>query len=336
MEFLHDYGLFLAKTITMVIALLVVIGAAAAATARSRGRPRERLELRRLNERYRDMAKRIENELAQRRAPWRLKRRRRTARHGERKAGADRPRLFILDFHGDLRASATESLREEISAVLTAARPGDRVLLRLESAGGLVHSYGLAASQLVRLREHRIHLTVSIDRVAASGGYLMASVADHLVAAPFAIVGSIGVVAQVPNFHRVLKKHEVDFELHTAGEFKRTLTLFGENTDAARAKFREELEAVHQLFKSHIARYRSGINIDEVATGEYWLGARARELGLVDELGTSDDFLLARIETTELIALRLRRREPMTRRLSLGVESLLLRLTGSCSEGRAC
>ncbi|MDN5850589.1 MAG: protease SohB [Nitrococcus sp.] len=329
MEFLHDYGLFLAKTVTMVIALLIVIGAVAAATVRSRGRPRERLELRRLNERYRDMAERIENELTPQRASWRLKRRRRAARQGERKAAGDRTRLFILDFHGDLRASATESLREEISAVLTAARPGDRVLLRLESAGGLVHNYGLAASQLARLREHRIHLSVSIDRVAASGGYLMASVADHLVAAPFAIVGSIGVVAQVPNFHRVLKKHEVDFELHTAGEFKRTLTLFGENTDAARSKFREELDAVHQLFKNHIARYRSGLNVDEVATGEYWLGARARELGLVDELGTSDDFLLARIETTELIALRFRRREPMTRRLSLAVETLLLRLTGS-------
>lgn len=328
MEFLHEYGLFLAKAATIVIALLVVIGATAAMAIRGRSRPRERLELRRLNRRYREMAERIEGELAPRRPSWRMKARRRAARQNERKHAADRPRLFILDFHGDLRASATESLREEVSAVLTAARPEDRVLLRLESAGGLVHNYGLAASQLARLRERRIHLTVSIDRVAASGGYLMASVADHLIAAPFAVVGSIGVVAQVPNFHRVLKKHEVDFELHTAGEFKRTLTLFGENTDAARAKFREELEEVHQLFKDHIIRYRPTVDVGRVATGEYWLGERARALGLVDELGTSDDFVLARLETTELMSLRFRRREPMARRLSLGFESLLMRLTG--------
>lgn len=326
MEFLHEYGLFLAKTITIVVALLVVIGAAAAAAMRSRGRPHGRLELRRLNKRYREMRERIENELAPRRSSWRMRVRRRSARQDERKQAADRPRLFVLDFHGDLRASATESLREEVSAVLTTARPEDRVLLRLESAGGLVHNYGLAASQLARLRERRIHLTVSIDRVAASGGYLMACVADHLIAAPFAIVGSIGVVAQAPNFHRVLKKHEVDFELHTAGEFKRTLTLFGENTDAARAKFREELEEVHRFFKQHIVRYRPAVDINQVATGEHWLGERARELGLVDELGTSDDFILARLDTTELVALRFRRRESVTRRLSLGLESLLLRL----------
>lgn len=328
MEFLYDYGLFLAKTATVVIALLVVIGAGAAATVRTRTRSRERLDLRRLNERYRDMAERIESVFAPRRPPWRRKKRDRPARQNERNSAAQRPRLYVLDFHGDLRASATENLREEISAILAAARPGDKVLLRLESAGGLVHNYGLAASQLVRLREQGIHLTVSIDRVAASGGYLMASVADHLIAAPFAIVGSIGVVAQVPNFHRLLKKHEVDFELHTAGEYKRTLTLFGENTDAARAKLRAELAEVHHLFKDHIARYRPGVEPERIATGEHWLGKRARELGLVDALGTSDDYILARLKTMELISLRFRHREPMARRLTLGFESLVNRLTG--------
>lgn len=326
MEFLHEYGLFLAKTATIVIALVVVIGSAAAVASRSRPRSRERLELRRLNERYREMVDRIEDELAPPRRPWRRKTSRRRHKPEKRKQTAERPRLFVLDFHGDLRASATENLREEISAVLKAARPGDGVLLRLESVGGLVHNYGLASSQLARLRERQIPLTVSIDRVAASGGYLMASVADHIIAAPFAIVGSIGVVAQLPNFHRLLKNHEVDYELHTAGEFKRTLTLFGENTDAAREKFREELEEVHQLFKDHITRYRPAVAVERIATGEHWLAERARELGLVDELGTSDDFLLARLETTELVSLRFHRREPLTRRLYLGFESLLARL----------
>lgn len=328
MEFFYEYGLFLAKTATLVLALLIVIGTAAATTTRSRNRSRDRLELTRLNDRYRDRSALIESSLAPRRSAWHWKKRATATHQAGQKDTSERPRLFILDFQGDLRASATESLREEINAILTAARPQDGVLLRLESAGGLVHNYGLAASQLIRLRERRIHLTVSIDRVAASGGYLIASVADRIIAAPFAIVGSIGVIAQVPNFHRVLKKHEVDFELHTAGEFKRTLTLFGENTDAARAKFREELAEVHQSFKNHIVRYRPNVEINQIATGEYWLGERARDLDLVDELGTSDDFILARLDTMELVHLRLRRRERITHRLALGFESLLRRLMG--------
>ena len=172
------------------------------------------------------------------------------------------------------------------------ATENDEVFVRLESGGGVVHGYGLAASQLMRLREKNIPLTVSVDKVAASGGYMMACVGNRIIAAPFSIIGSIGVIAQIPNFHRVLKKHDVDFEQFTAGEFKRTVTMFGENTDEAKAKFREEIEDIHVLFKDFIVQHRPDVDIVKVSTGESWPGTRALERNLVDELKTSDDYLL--------------------------------------------
>ena len=184
------------------------------------------------------------------------------------------------------------SLREEITTILTVAKPEDEVLACIESPGGMVHNYGLAASQLARLRGKEIPLTVAVDKVAASGGYMMACVANKIIAAPFAVIGSIGVVAQLPNFNRLLKKHDIDYEQITAGEYKRTLTMFGENDDKARAKFKEEIDETHQLFKDFVKSNRAVLNIDEVATGEHWYGAQAIEKKLVDELQTSDDYLL--------------------------------------------
>ena len=165
-----------------------------------------------------------------------------------------------------MRASTVSSLAEEITALLNIATPNDEVLLRLESAGGVVHGYGLAAAQLMRIRAQHIPLVVAIDKIAASGGYLMACVADKILAAPFAIIGSIGVVVQLPNFHRLLKDKHIDFELHTAGEFKRTITLFVENTKEGKEKLQHEIEDIHGLFKNLIHDYRQQIDIDKVAT----------------------------------------------------------------------
>jgi serine protease SohB len=324
MEFIQDYALFLARVVTLVVAIGVVISLIGAAGKR-RGRQREHLEVEPLIHRYEAMTRRIEQGTGQER-PGLIKRLK-ARRQKKSKSGEGRlPRLFVLDFEGDLRASATETLREEISAVLASAKSDDEVLLRLESPGGMVPGYGLAASQLARLREKGIRLTISVDRVAASGGYLMACVADRIVAAPFAVIGSIGVVGQLPNFNRLLKRHDIDFELHTAGENKRDLTVFGHNTDEGRAKFRESLQEVHDLFKGHIARHRPRVDLDRVATGEHWMGEKALELGLVDDLGTSDDFLLERRERMELVKLDYQPAPSLKRRLSVVVESLLARL----------
>jgi len=224
----------------------------------------------------------------------------------------------VTDFHGDIKATGVASLREVITGVLMEAAEGDEVLVRLENAGGIVTEHGLAASQLARLRVRKIALTVAVDKIAASGGYLMACVADRIIAAPFAVVGSIGVVAQLPNFHRLLERSGVDFELHTAGEFKRTLTLFGENSEGGREKLRQQLEDTHRLFKDFIREYRPHLDLERVATGEYWHGSQALELGLVDELKTSDDYLMDAREAADILLVAYEApKRPLERLLSL-------------------
>lgn len=312
MEFVSEFGLFAAKTITLVVAVLILWSGIIALSAKSPTRSsRDRVEVRHLNRRYEDMALTLQSAMLPRKSLRNLIK----ARRRERPRSDERQRVFVLNFAGDIRASAVNSLREEITAVLTVAREGDEVLLRLESAGGQVHAYGLAASQLLRLKERKISLTVAVDKVAASGGYLMACVAGRILAAPFAIVGSIGVVAQLPNFHRLLKKNEVDFEQFTAGEYKRTVTLFGENTDKARSKLQQDLEDTHSLFKEFVTEHRPVLAIDEVATGEFWYGRRALDLQLVDELRTSDDYLLASSRDAELFEVVFKSRKPLAARL---------------------
>jgi serine protease SohB len=302
-EFLQAYGLFLAKTITLLGSLVAVIAVFAGFAASGRRREKDRLEIKHLNQRYDDMADAIRGaSLTPKEIKKALKARER-ARKARLKSQTHKKRLYVLDFHGDLRATAVAALREEISALLLAAEEGDEVIVRLESGGGLVHSYGLGASQLQRIRDKGIRLTVAVDKVAASGGYLMACVADRIVAAPFAIVGSIGVLSQLPNFSRLLKRHDIDFEQITAGEYKRTLTLFGENTDTARQKVREEVEDTHALFKDFVKTHRPIVDLEKVSTGEHWFGTRAMELKLVDALKSSDDLLLEAQESFDLYGL---------------------------------
>ncbi|HAV3753928.1 TPA: protease SohB [Acinetobacter baumannii] len=227
-------------------------------------------------------------------------------------------KIFVLDFKGDIQASAVENLREEITLFLATAKAGrDRVVVRLESPGGMVHGYGLAAAQLVRLRDAGFHLTICVDKVAASGGYMMACIANEIISAPFAVVGSIGVVAQVPNFNRLLKEHNVDFELYTAGQYKRTVTMFGENTPEGKAKFEEELQQTHVLFKHFVEKYRPQLNVDKVATGEHWYGQDALDLNLVDKLQTSDEYLLALLPQHDVYVINTRKKATLGEKLGL-------------------
>ncbi len=322
-DFLLEYGMFLAKSITLVLALLLCLAAILSAAREARHQETERLDVEPLNDRLDRMRDALESELLDEAAHKKIVKSRNKAKKTLLKSiVTERPHLYVLDFDGDLEASAVSQLREEVTALLQVLKKGDEVLLRLESEGGLVHSYGLAASQLKRLRDRQFKLTVAVDKVAASGGYLMACVADHILAAPFAIVGSIGVVAQIPNVHRLLKKYDVDVELHTAGVHKRTLTMLGENTDAAREKFREELEDTHKLFKQFVSEHRPQVAIDKVATGEHWFGTRALAIKLVDELKTSDDYLLERATTADLYAVRYRKKKPLAERLQLSLFKL--------------
>lgn len=306
-DFFLNYGLFLAKTVTIVAAIAALLLLAMSLAGRKQAEKKETLEVNKINNRYEDMAKAMNAGMLPRsklKQYLKMEKVRMKAADKDIRGGHRRKRLFVLNFHGDIRASAVASLREEITAVLTVAGANDEVFLRLESGGGVVHGYGLAASQLMRLREKQIPLTVSVDKVAASGGYMMACVGHRIIAAPFAIIGSIGVIAQLPNFNKVLKKHHVEFEQFTAGEFKRTVTMFGENTDEAKAKFREEIEDIHVLFKDFIVQHRPDVNIVEVSTGESWPGTRALERNLVDELKTSDDYLLENSQHADIYEIK--------------------------------
>ncbi|WGL17358.1 protease SohB [Microbulbifer bruguierae] len=390
MEFLSEYGLFLAKVVTIVVALLVVVGVIVANRVHHKDRQPGHIAITRLNDRYEDFKETLleavmdsadyaerrkqqeKDKKAEAKALAKKRKAEQKAAHKARKAeektsveidahevkvpeqaeadaevGAEttataehaspqvadlgpRKRLFVLHFDGDIKASALSNLREEITAILQVADKNDEVVVCLESPGGMVANYGLAASQLARVRSSGVKLTIVVDKVAASGGYMMACVADRILAAPFAMLGSIGVVAQLPNFHRLLQRNDVDFELFTAGEYKRTVTMFGENTPEGKEKFQSDLEEIHTLFQHFVSEYRPQLDIGKVATGEVWFGQRALDLALVDELKTSDEYLTARAENADLYQVEYKERQNIAKKIGFatqsGIESVLTRL----------
>jgi serine protease SohB len=326
-EAVTSYLLFLAETVTLVAAVVAVLIAAVVIRQRARGRP-PRLQVDSLNEHLADLELALRSRLLPRKEASRRAGQQRRQRRARRRTGPepDRPRVFVLDFRGDPRASGVDALREEITAVLAVATERDEVVLRLRNPGGFVHEQGLAASQLLRVRSRGVRLTVAVDTVAASGGYMMACVADRIVAAPFAVLGSIGVVVEVPNVHRLLDRHGVDVELFTAGRYKRTVTAFSRTTDEGRQKLREQLDDAHVLFRDWVARHRPQLDLEQVATGEYWYGTRALELQLVDELGTSDEYLTAAAGRADVLQVRYTPQRSPAQRLAtlLGNRATLL------------
>lgn len=287
---------FLIETIILVAAILIVFAGLASAISKARNKQNGNLRIQSINAHYQDLQDTIQNEILDKKALKKL----RKASKKAAKEPLTRSRIFVIDFSGDIKASAVKSLREEVSAIIKAAEPSDQVLIRLESTGGMVHAYGLAASQLQRLKDARLKLIASVDKVAASGGYMMACVADEIIAAPFAILGSVGVIAQIPNFHRLLKKKDIDFEQITAGEFKRTLTLFGENTEKDRQKMQGEVNETHELFKQFVLQHRPQLDITKIATGEHWFGLQAKELQLIDRIQSSDDWLMSQTAISDI------------------------------------
>lgn len=343
-EFFAEYGMFLLKVLTFVIAIIAVvfvISMAARSSRRLQGQGE--IEVRKYNETLQNMNEALSQGLLspiEQKQAWKTKKSEDKAKAKEEKKAAKlarkrrgkgetvvedqtRRKVWLLDFHGDIRASAVASMRQEISAILTNAKPEDEVLVRLESGGGMVTSYGLAASQLDRIRQQKIPLTICIDKVAASGGYMMACVADKIIAAPFAVIGSIGVVAQIPNFHRLLKEHNIDFELLTAGKYKRTLTMFGENTDEGREKFVEDIEQIHDQFKTYVSEHRPQLDIDAVATGEVWSGEAAKLRGLIDDIETSDAYIVRACEESDVYQIKYKERKPLMERMGFGAQNVI-------------
>ena len=327
-EFLAEYGLFLAKAITIVVTILITAAGIVSLVMRQKANHDKQFEITHLNNQYDEMEKtlssatlsegslKLKMKADKKQIKARLKAEKKAHKAQKIVEEDEKKRLFILDFQGDMQASTVSSLREEVSAVLTVASSADEVLVRLESSGGTVHGYGLGASQLQRIRDKDIPLTVAVDKVAASGGYMMACVGNSIISAPFAILGSIGVLAQLPNLHRLLEKNDIDFEQLYAGEYKRTLTLFGKNTEKGRTRMQEDLEDTHSLFKEYVKSRRPELDIDKVATGEHWLGTRALELGLVDKLQTSDDYLMSMRNDAHLIKIEYQKKQNLMEKIS--------------------
>ena len=353
MEFLFEYGLFFAKAMTVVMAIIAVLIAFVAIAMKQKGQAsgKGQLEIHSISDALEDVTDYAEKMLlsdAQLKQFMKDKKAEEKAKAKADKAATklaaknkigsdpnlsdspakistDKARLFVINFHGSVDAHEVANLREEITAILLAAEDNDEVLVNLESGGGVVHGYGLAASQLQRIKAKGLKLTICVDKVAASGGYMMACVADRLICANFAIIGSIGVIAQMPNFNKLLKKNDIDFEQHTAGDYKRTLTVFGENNDEGRAKFKAELEEVHVMFKDFVNTNRPSLDIEKVATGEYWFGLQAKELGLVDELATSDDIILELNKTREIFSVKYSEKKNVMEKLGFAAENTMFR-----------
>ena len=347
MNWFSQYALFLAETATVVIAILSIL-IFILSQRRKLSTVSGRLSVKDISQEYEQIKddilmssmdefeakqytkdlkkqKKLEKKQTKLAVKQKQKQKQKQDKSSNQIAGA-KPKLFVLSFNGSMDAHEVEELRQEITAVLAIIKPEDQVVIKLESPGGVVHGYGLAASQLLRFRARNIPFTAVVDKVAASGGYMMACTANKIVAAPFAIVGSIGVVAQIPNFNRLLKKHDVDIELQTAGEYKRTLTMFGENTDEGRQKFKQELEETHLLFKDFVKEYRPNVDIEQVATGEHWFAAQAKDKGLVDQISTSDDFILSHLDTHKIISVSFQRKQKLSEKISKNVVKSVERL----------
>jgi serine protease SohB len=341
-EFLSEYGMFVAKVVTTVIAIVVVISVVSASGGRGRrGGKKATVRVSKLNEHFEELRDSLREVVLDKESLKSLRKEEKKQAKSDKKeakvvrkksadedsdnsstAGSSR-RVYVINFKGNIAADAVVCLREEISAILSLATPDDEVLVRLESPGGMVHAYGLASSQLVRLKNAQIPLTICVDKVAASGGYMMACLADKLVAAPFAIIGSIGVLVQLPNFHRVLKKHEVDYEIISAGEYKRTLTTFGEITEKGRDKVREDVETIHGIFKHWVKEHRPSVDIDKISTGETWLGSQAKERYMVDDIRTSDECILSACESADVFEVEYELPKSIQEKLGAAFESAI-------------
>ena len=331
MEILIEYGLFVLKAFTIIVLIFIPIFFLVFSMRQS-PETNESLKIKNLTKRYQSMANSLKVLTMNKEEKKKLKKTLKKEKKTNSKIKTKKKPVYVLNFQGDIEASNVENLKEEISAILQSETKCEEIVLNLESAGGTVIGYGLAAAQLKRIRDAGIKLTACVDKVAASGGYMMACVANKIVSAPFAVIGSIGVVAAIPNFSKILKKLDVDYELHTAGEFKRTITTFGETTDEGREKFKKDLQEIHDLFKEHVTKFRPGLDISKVATGEIWEGTKALEVGLVDEISTSDEYLMNFSKKHDVYEIKFETKKKIQDKLSRFLNTLLKDLINTIEE----
>ena len=321
-DLLIAYGFFLLKIITVLAVILIPIMVIVGSTKHKKETDKGRIIVKNLSDKLEEIGVSLKSAEMDPKA-YKSFLKERTKKKKKAIKGKPKEIIYVLDFKGDLQASAVDKLKQEINAIIASEVKCKEVVLKVESGGGSAYAYGLCAAELKRLVDNKIKLTVCIDKMAASGGYLMSCVATKIVAAPWAIVGSIGVIAQLPNFHRLLKKLDIDIEMHTAGKFKRTLTTLGKNTKQGREKFISELEDLHVVFKDFVKENRPKIKVAQVSTGEVWQGDKAVKLGLIDEIGTSDDYLLKLASKFKLLEIEYFEKKPLTARFSTAIEVIV-------------
>jgi serine protease SohB len=324
MAWLSHYAYFLVCALTVVIAILASLAGVIALLKKPEA-SKDTIQIKHINTLLEARKMQLQEAILSKDAfsAWQKEQKKlqKSLKNSKKNETEEKPRLFVLPYSDDIRAKNVSNLSKIIDAILLIAHKDDSVLISITTGGGVVNGYGLGASELMRLKQAGIRLIASVDKVAASGGYMMAAVADEIIAAPFAMVGSIGVIAQVPNFYRLLEKHGIHFEQVTAGAYKRTLTAFGENTDADRQKVQEEVNETQALFKAHVAYVRPQVDIDKVATGEVWFGKQAIQLGLVDRLQTFADYVLNMRDSHEIFELTMNKKTGWFQKLSTKIQS---------------
>lgn len=251
--------------------------------------------------------------------------------------GIVRKTAVLLSFNGDINATEVIEFGRAVSMIVQMKDLVSEVYIIINSGGGVVNGYGLLASEIERLHYSEIETYALIDQVAASGGYMAACVANHVVAAPFAYIGSIGVVSEMPNFNQILSDNGINIEQHTAGKSKRTVTPLGKITDEDRNEFKKKLERIHRSFINHVSHYRNINDADEnknsiIFSGDYWIAEETveLELGLVDEISTSQEFLLDKMKEYNIIEITFQ--ENKTKKSKLSLLNSLTTLFSSANE----
>lgn len=210
------------------------------------------------------------------------------------------------------------AVEDALRRAFTADR-AEAVALMINSPGGSATQSALVADRIRGLAaEHDVPVLAFCEDVAASGGYWLACAADEIYAHPTSLVGSIGVVSGGFGLTGLIERHGIERRLHTAGENKARL-------DPFQPEKAEDVEwllgmqgELHELFIEWV-RARRGDALRESSdlfTGEVWTGRRAKELGLVDDLGTARDVLARRFPDAEPVTIEPRR--PLLARLGLG------------------
>ncbi len=199
------------------------------------------------------------------------------------------PRVSVVSLAGTIASGSRGQLNDaSLGALIDKAfRKGspDAVALVINSPGGSPVQSALIASRIRRLAgEKNIPVHAFVEDVAASGGYWLACAADDIWADGGSIIGSIGVISAGFGAQVLLERQGIERRVHTAGKSKSQLDPFVAQKPDDVKRLKAILNDMHELFITHVKTRRGDKLLmgEELFTGEFWLAAKAQELGLID------------------------------------------------------